>query len=166
MTEELSGNVWDPTTKSEEMQTSLSRRHCAKGWVAGGATHDGTSLGNKDPALDFQTQEATGRGVGNRQSTARMTMIKWQKMGMSSSAELCADKVWKTMAWDKGEVPFLKASRSVIGWRTTPAERYLLEAQVRFPLKRCNFGQVKKADGGSQERKRSGSLDDEASENR
>ena len=45
-----------------------SKRHCAKGWVAGGATHAGTSLGNKDPALDLQTQDATGRGVGNRQS--------------------------------------------------------------------------------------------------
>ena len=51
-------------------------------------------------------------------------------MGLSSLAEMCADKVWKTIAWAvyEGEVPVLKAQRSVIGWRTTA-----LEAQVGLP---------------------------------
>ena len=61
--------------------------------------------------------------------TARMMRLKWKKMGLSSLAELCAEKVWKTMAWAvyKGEVPVLKALRSVIGWRTTA----LWKKQVR-----------------------------------
>ena len=80
--------------------------------------------------------------------TARMLRIRWKKMGLSSLAELCAEKVWKTMVWavHEGEIPVLKALRSVIGWRTTvwwrnrsvghevgPAEHYLLEAQVGIP---------------------------------
>ena len=42
-------------------------------------------------------------------------------MGLSSLVKLCAEKYWKTMAWVacEGEVPFLIALRSVIGWRTT-----------------------------------------------
>ena len=87
--------------------------------------------------------------VAYKARTARMLPIKWKKMALSSLAELCAEKVWKTMAWAvyKGEVPILKALRSVIGWRTDgvvekqecerhevgPAERYMLEAQVGFP---------------------------------
>ena len=43
---------------------------------------------------------------------ARMMRLKWKRMGSSSLAELCAEKVWKTMAWAvyEGEVPVLKST--------------------------------------------------------
>ena len=52
---------------------------------------------------------------------ARMMRIEWKKMGLSSLAELCAEKFWKTLAWAvyEGEVLVLNGFRSVIGWRTT-----------------------------------------------
>ena len=53
--------------------------------------------------------------------TARLLRSGWKKLGLPSLAELCAEKVWKMMAWadNDGEVPVLKALRLVIGWRTT-----------------------------------------------
>ena len=81
--------------------------------------------------------------------TARMLRTRWKKLGVPSLAGLCADKVWKMMAWvaREGEVPVLKALRFGIGWRTTawweeqecvehevgPAEFLLLEAQIGIP---------------------------------
>ena len=66
-----------------------------------------------------------------------------------SLAELCAEKVWKMMAWavDDGDVPVLKALRFVFGWKNDgmveehecvghqmgPAEFYLLVTQVGIP---------------------------------
>ena len=47
---------------------------------------------------------------------ARMLRTRRKKIGMSSLAELCAEKVWKMMAWAvyDGEFPVLKALRLVI----------------------------------------------------
>ena len=126
------------TKQHRELDMEKSQRTC------------GTSFGNKDPAIDIQTQDATWRRVvAYKVRTARMMRLKLKKMGLSSLAELCAEQVWKTMAWAvyKGEVLVLKALRSVVGWRTTawwrnssvrgmkmgPAERCMLEAQVGVP---------------------------------
>ena len=59
--------------------------------------------------------------VACKARTARMLRTRWKKLGLPSLAELCAEKVWKTIGWAvyEGEVPVLKALRSVIGWRTT-----------------------------------------------
>ena len=50
-----------------------------------------------------------------------MMRTKWKEMGLTSLAELCAEKNWKTMAWVgyDGTVLVMKALRYVIGWRTT-----------------------------------------------
>ena len=43
-------------------------------------------------------------------------------MGLVSFADLCADKLWKTMSWVgyEGDVPILlKAIRVALEWRTT-----------------------------------------------
>ena len=59
--------------------------------------------------------------VAYKAHTARMLRTRWKKLGLPSLAELCAEKVWKTMAWAEkvGEVPVLTALRFVVGWRTT-----------------------------------------------
>ena len=59
--------------------------------------------------------------VAYKAHTARMLRIRWKKMDLFSLEELCAETVWKTIAWavNEGEVPVLKALRYVIGWRTT-----------------------------------------------
>ena len=70
-------------------------------------------------SIDLQTQDASGRKrVTYKVRIARMLRHKWKKMGLSSLAELCVEKVWKTMVWAvcNGEVFVLRASRSV---RTT-----------------------------------------------
>ena len=42
-------------------------------------------------------------------------------MGLASLADLCAEKIWKSMSWVgyDGAVPVVKALRAVIEWRTT-----------------------------------------------
>ena len=62
-----------------------------------------------------------GEWVACSASTARMLRTRWKKLGVPSLAELCAEKVWKMMAWAvcDGEVPVLKALRFVTGWRKT-----------------------------------------------
>ena len=59
--------------------------------------------------------------VTYKRRTARMMRIQWKEMGLTSLAELCAEKIWKTMAWVgyDGTVLVMKALRSVIDWRTT-----------------------------------------------
>ena len=72
--------------------------------------------------LPFRPKMQTGEEwEAYKARTARMLRTRWKKLGLPSLAELCAEKVWKTMAWavHEGEVPVLKALRFVIGWRTT-----------------------------------------------
>ena len=56
-----------------------------------------------------------------RARTVRVMRAKWKEMGLASLADLCAEKIWKSMSWIgyEGTVPVLKALRKVIEWRTT-----------------------------------------------
>ena len=51
----------------------------------------------------------------------RVMRAKWKEMGLASQADLCAEKIWKSMSWVgyDGTVPVMKALRTVIEWRTT-----------------------------------------------
>ena len=66
--------------------------------------------------LTFRPKIQLGEEWGSHKARpARMLRIKWRKIRLSSLAELCAEKVWRTMAWAvcEGEVPVLNALRSV-----------------------------------------------------
>ena len=56
-----------------------------------------------------------------RARTVRVMRAKWKEMGLASLADLCAEKIWKSMSWVgyEGTVPVVKALRTVIEWRTT-----------------------------------------------
>ena len=54
---------------------------------------------NLDMRLTFRPKMQPGEEwVAYKVRTARMLRLKWKNMGLSSLAELCAEKVWKTMA--------------------------------------------------------------------
>ena len=126
-------------------------------------------LGHKDPALDIWTQDATGRRVGYIQSkNCSYGEIKVEENGLVFMTELCAEKVWKTMAWAvyEGEVPVLYTYGQVgrIGGRLDTEVESGSSQEGRgdsYPIHLSTL-QVKKAVGGIplRKRKRSGSLDD------
>ena len=80
-----------------------------------------TSSYDEEDQLTLKVGGGRKDWVAYKAHTARMLRIRWKKMDLFSLEELCAETVWKTIAWavNEGEVPVLKALRYVIGWRTT-----------------------------------------------
>ena len=62
-----------------------------------------------------------GKWVAYKASTVREMRSRWKEMGLALLADLCAEKLWKSMSWVgyDGTVPVMKALRTVIEWRTT-----------------------------------------------
>ena len=59
--------------------------------------------------------------VNYRIRTARSLRIKWKKMGLPLLTEKIVDNIWMTTNWAiyDGDVPTMKALRSILVWRTT-----------------------------------------------
>ena len=72
--------------------------------------------------LTFRARMLPDEGwVNHRIRTAESLRINWKKMGLPTLVEKIVDKVWMTMNWAiyDGEVPIMRALRSILGWRTT-----------------------------------------------
>ena len=78
-------------------------------------------MGIQGPQTDCQTKDEGGEEwVEYRNRTSRKMGAKWRKTELPTMAERNAEKVWKTMAWatSDGDVPVVKALRSILRWRT------------------------------------------------
>ena len=76
--------------------------------------------------LTFRARMNTGGNwVNHRKRTAHSLRVKWKKVGLPLLTEKIVDKNWTTANWAvyDGEVPVLKALRSMLGWRTTTCWR-------------------------------------------
>ena len=75
----------------------------------------------KNLRLTFRARMHIGENwVGYRKRTAHSLRTKWKKMGLPLLVEKIVVKIWMTINWAfyGGEVPFMTALRSILGWRT------------------------------------------------
>ena len=72
--------------------------------------------------LTFRPKRKAGEDwVEYRKRTSGRMRAKWRKMQLATTAQKNVEKVWKTVAWAvyDGDVPVMKALRSILSWRTT-----------------------------------------------
>ena len=89
-------------------------------WSAARATKTHNWM-SKILRLTFRVGMRTGTWVEYKKRTSQTIRTKWRKLSLPTMVQTIAEHIWKAMSWAAydGDVPVVRALRSILGWRTT-----------------------------------------------